>query len=475
MRSITLLIIVVTIISCSEKDMIVSNNGSKSSEVQFNLGEIADNLAKASDVNDIAAIIVDIEDDNGSSVYNSYKVGITNFNSEFISSPVTFAAGTGYKLTQFLVVDDSDSVLYATPQEGSSLAHLVNTPLDITFDVAADTTGKVVVEVVEVGGFIASDFGYTTFSLNIVDVIESLVNVFIYDYTENNYISTSANISIYGDSSEIYSGVLISGENKIVVNNGFNTYRLVVTKNGYNSYSEDFTASELANYENTPLLITLQETVDTYTKLLLLGEGEHLQNLILDSSESPKTLTVYGDVVTDTTRKKHGVSSIYFDGAGDYIEMDDSEDYNFESGDFTIDFWVKRNEVSSSSQEYFFGQGDSLGRDTSNSVGICVTEDNTLRYFIRGVDSTYLYYSNTVIDDTTLWHHIALIRNNETVMLFIDGVLEISFTITGSLNNSINKLSIGRYGEHNGLYFNGYIDNFRISKGIARWTSNFTP
>ena len=58
----------------------------------------------------------------------------------------------------------------------------------------------------------------------------------------------------------------------------------------------------------------------------------------------------------------------------------------------------------------------------------------------------------------------------------IDGTLGPATDVTGvTVNNSAYKIAIGRYGENGSAYMNGWIDEFRFSKGIARWTTNFTP
>lgn len=84
------------------------------------------------------------------------------------------------------------------------------------------------------------------------------------------------------------------------------------------------------------------------------------------------------------------------------------------------------------------------------------------------------------VDDAytdTDWHHIAQVRYGNTMTLYIGGVAQTTTAnVTGiTCANSPNKVAIGRRGESNSLYWNGWLDEFRFSKGIARWTANFTP
>jgi len=81
----------------------------------------------------------------------------------------------------------------------------------------------------------------------------------------------------------------------------------------------------------------------------------------------------------------------------------------------------------------------------------------------------------TSVTDTN-WHHYAAVRNGNTVTIYLDGTSDATFDATGiTFNNASTVFSIGRAGVFAGQYANGWIDEFRFSKGIARWTANFTP
>ena len=72
--------------------------------------------------------------------------------------------------------------------------------------------------------------------------------------------------------------------------------------------------------------------IDTYTKLCLHMDG--------DQSDSNHTVTVNGNPKLNTTTKKLGASSMYFDGVGDYLTIPDSTDFTFGNDAFTVDFWM---------------------------------------------------------------------------------------------------------------------------------------
>jgi hypothetical protein len=83
--------------------------------------------------------------------------------------------------------------------------------------------------------------------------------------------------------------------------------------------------------------------------------------------------------------------------------------------------------------------------------------------------------STTTMSDTATWHHIAVVGSSGTIKIYIDGVAQGNTAAQGTIIDSSSSYGVGRAGDYSGLYFNGWIDEFRVSKGIARWTSNFTP
>jgi len=190
------------------------------------------------------------------------------------------------------------------------------------------------------------------------------------------------------------------------------------------------------------------------------------------------TITANGDVHNSTTQKKFGTTSIYFDGTGDYLSIPDNEDWTFGSGDFTVDCWVYNPSFTSilTDVEQFIVHSDGYPQ-SDLSFFLRAYEDSGTNY-ISGVftsnGSTGDVLTSTSNPAASTWHHVALIRNGNTIGLYINGVLEDSVTFTSSLWDSSQPLTIGSHADP-GSYFSGYLDEVRISKGIARWTRNFTP
>ena len=211
---------------------------------------------------------------------------------------------------------------------------------------------------------------------------------------------------------------------------------------------------------------------DSYVKALLHMNGSDGSTTFTD--ETGKTWTANGNAQIDTAQSKFGGASGLFDGTGDYITTADSADFDVGSGDFTVDFWFRKN--TNGTFQPVFGQSNSSATGTTISIYgyMSLTSNKIAIYGYTGSTLKSLESSSTVTD--TSWHHYAAVRSGNTLYLFLDGTSEGTLDVTGiTFNNSSNQMSIGRVGEYNGQYANGWIDEFRFSKGIARWTANFTP
>ena len=204
--------------------------------------------------------------------------------------------------------------------------------------------------------------------------------------------------------------------------------------------------------------------------LLLKGNGTNGSTTIIDSSPSPKTVTAFGDAQISTAESKFGGTSIAFDGTGDYLTVPASSDFAFDA-DFTIEMWVK---TSVFSLNVFYRRVVSTGPDNANAIQLL---------FFAGVASPNISVrSNTQLINGSIsaatgnWVHIAVSRSGSQMRLFVDGTQSGS-TASTSTNFSAGAtygFIVGRYQAGNG-HFDGYIDDLRITKGIARYTSSFTP
>ena len=177
-----------------------------------------------------------------------------------------------------------------------------------------------------------------------------------------------------------------------------------------------------------------------------------------------KTITVNGNAAVSATESKFGGSSIAFDGTGDYLSIASDTDYGFGTGDFTIEGWFYK--TAALSQILF----DTRTTSNENSVMVQSNGGGNLRLFVNGV--FVLTSSNNHTLNT--WNHLAISRVSGVTRFFINGVVSTN-TYSDTTNYGTTKpLVLGA--SFVGLTsFSGYIDEVRISKGIARYTTTFTP
>jgi hypothetical protein len=227
--------------------------------------------------------------------------------------------------------------------------------------------------------------------------------------------------------------------------------------------------------------------IDPYfnqTTLLLHGDGNqgaaNFYNsgsprylAFTDNSSNNFPITVNGDAYGTTVSPYQGNYSNFFDGTGDWLSVADNAAFALGSGNFTVEAWVFNGVTGA--RQIICGQFDSGGTVSSISLYLEKTAANKL---LGGVASGSTLYTVTSTSDLPLnqWVHVALVRNGNTGTLYINGTADGTVSLTGvTVNDSSNSFSVGRGGDFNGLYFTGYISNFRLVKGTAVYTSNFTP
>ena len=197
--------------------------------------------------------------------------------------------------------------------------------------------------------------------------------------------------------------------------------------------------------------------IDEYTKLMLHMNGANGSTTFTDSSLSPKTVTRAGNAQISTAQYKFGGASGLFDGNGDYISIPHHTDFDFGSGDFTIDFRVYITKT---------GAQRIIQKDYTSDFcpwRIGILEDGRIFFDISLNGSSWGISGNTgVAVSQNAWRHVALIRNGSNINLCIDGTSLSSKSITGSIFANSKQITIGEQG--NGFYgYGGYIDELRLS------------
>lgn len=178
-------------------------------------------------------------------------------------------------------------------------------------------------------------------------------------------------------------------------------------------------------------------------------------------------MTANGNAQLDTAEKKFGTASLLLDGTGDYVEAPDSADWNFGSGDLTIEAQLKPNAGAMAiCSQYVDG----------NNFWTLLYDGTNLRFLCNSAGSTILDFSRA-FTYTGNFDHVALTREGTTFRLWGNGTqLGSDYVDADALPDFAAPLFIGR--NNTGVLnpdYSGWIDEFRILKGTARWSANFTP
>jgi hypothetical protein len=188
---------------------------------------------------------------------------------------------------------------------------------------------------------------------------------------------------------------------------------------------------------------------------------------IVDSSPAKNTITLVGNTQTSVTRRKYGVTSMYFDGTGDYLSIPNNELHNLAGGEWTIEFWAYPSVVTGAAR---VAVSKRLTTTASTSYSIFITTGGFWSYFSDGTTIT-----GTIAASANTWQYVTLVRRGNTITLYVNGISAGTVTGDTSTTGSTGNLWIGN--SHSGLseFFTGYLDDFRITKGVARYLTNFQP
>lgn len=207
-----------------------------------------------------------------------------------------------------------------------------------------------------------------------------------------------------------------------------------------------------------------------YTSLLLstTALGNANNNLFVDSSGAFNPISRNGNT-TQGSFSPYGTNwSNYFDGSTAYLSVNAQTALSYGTGDFTMEAWVYPTSINSGFAPVIEARASASA--TTYAFGLRVS---------AGVYKAELYagtqYTGTTTVSLNTWTHIAVSRSSGTLRLFVNGVLDTSWSsITTSINANAASQLIGVLRDGAGYYFPGYISNFRAVKGTAVYTSNFT-
>ena len=264
-----------------------------------------------------------------------------------------------------------------------------------------------------------------------------------------------------GTSFTVYINGVSAGSGTCATTMVESTFTVGAINNGgdgnYNGYISDFQVLNTSTVVAVPTTPITNASGKTY--LLKFQNAGIFDNAMIND------LQTVGNAQISTSVVKFGTGSMSFNGTNSYLTSPYGPTLNFGTGNFTIEGWVYLNSLSAS---YYVVAG-TWTTGTTDEWLIQISNGNTIRFLTTAGTS---FYSATIT--TSTWYHIAAVRNGSTITLYVNGTSVGSYTNSNSIGSVSKTLYIGVQ-QSPIWYWNGYIDEFRITNGYARYTANFTP
>jgi hypothetical protein len=208
--------------------------------------------------------------------------------------------------------------------------------------------------------------------------------------------------------------------------------------------------------------------------ILLHGKGSNGSTTIIDSSKSPKTVTVSGSARISTEQSKFGGGSLTAGTAPDYVwgsnrlQVPAGVDFAYTTNDFTAEAWLYLT-------DFYSEPGWWVQATSGTNYFVCNITPSGLPAFTFGLSGGGTAVFGPQIARNT-WNHVAIVRASGVVTVYSNGIGGAPVSCATNFGNTTYVPTIGSYA-HNAtqLNYTGSINELRITKGIARYTANFTP
>ena len=289
-------------------------------------------------------------------------------------------------------------------------------------------------------------------------------------YPDNQWVHVS--VQRVGGLLTLYGNGILQGTKSNVSTNLTSTDMRVGTNRGaasvYHGYISDFKLVKSAlrvdaNGSHLPYFDLPTEPSDsTGTEIHIKGTDAS----IIDKTQNKTILTLEGNTTGSTTQVKFTNSkSIYVDGSGDNVTITDLE---MGSADLTFELWMYQDIAQSASYRGIL----SASSYTDSNPFTLYTHNSTLQLWLNQMDPSP---SASGPFTAFTWHHVAIVRNSGTWTLYIDGI-SVGTSTTGGTYNFTNTIDFLLGQRTGGSYdWKGYLQDVRFTKGVARYTANFTP
>lgn len=208
-------------------------------------------------------------------------------------------------------------------------------------------------------------------------------------------------------------------------------------------------------------------------KLLCGFNGADGATAFTDESSAARAATFFGNAKLDTAQKRFGTAALLLDGSGDYVSFADSADFTLGANDFTVECWIRFANSPDATSRNWVTHYDAGG---SQRAWIWRYSASRLQflYSTNGISTTS--FLTDWFPQSQVWYHCAAAREAANLRFFVNGELSAVHNIgAASIFNSSSAIRIGAENSAATNFWDGWIDEVRLTVGAARYTSAFIP
>lgn len=242
------------LISCSNDETREESEG----RIKFSVQNILNQgNSRTDDAADITHALITVEDDQGALILDQAEVSVTSFGEGFVTDPITLEVGD-YFLTGFLLLNESDEVIYATPLTGSDLDYLVDNPLPIGFTITNGQSTQLSPETIDVASSLPEEYGYSGINFTIIETFDLMISVL--ELNGGSYSPTAYTLTVQANGSDVTTKEFPQGVSVVKLRTDVANYTLNIVTTSGAVYSADYQVSELIEHDvdtNDPLTIQI--------------------------------------------------------------------------------------------------------------------------------------------------------------------------------------------------------------------------
>ncbi len=418
-------------------------------EVSFNISSQSVSELKSTqsyDLNNADKVILTVQENDGSPTdYTQYELNIHKMGNAFITKKIALQFGA-YKVTEFYIIDALDSVIYASPLEGSLMAQNVTDPIPVLFNVTEKQSRAVEIEVISTKNLKPEDFGLIRFPIVEIKTFQFLINVSELGTDQLLIADLTITNGSYSYSQKLDSIV----DNIVTIKDGYESYILTIESIGYQAYIDTLTNTELKYYESIPLIVEIEKITIPTEGLVAHYPFNGNAN---DESENGNDGTNYGATLV-SDRFGNPNSAYQFDAVDDYINIP-SDFLPTEDTPRTFALWVNPTDISDESILFQYGNNSTRGLNR-------ITVES-------GYFGFRTYYDDHITSYEVMnnyWSHLCIVYDGSAQLnYYLNGNKIDVYNLNGNLNTIIGYYSEsigggGRLGTSG--TFSGIIDDFYI-------------